>query len=635
MDPRSGVRTRVPAPASGPGVLLFVLGLPLVLALAASTQTLAYRAAFHPALGEPLFALPSDWTHAAWGMAAALAVLGLASLAGRARWGWAPFAVLWGLAAAVALVAVGPVYPLTAGARWTWRAVARGGTDGEAALVAFGGVFLAGLAVASWVAGSARVTAGGTHGTAAWGDGGSLRAKGKEAAGLLLGRVQKTDLRYDGPGHLLTVAPTRAGKGVGAVIPALLSSPDSVVVTDPKGENYAVTAAYRRDVLGHRVVALDPFGLAERLGLPEADQAGALGAYNPLDLVDAASLDAVDDAAMIAEMLVVSDGGGGEGSFWDDEARALLMGLILHVATSERDPARRTLLAVREHLTRSKDDFGTLMKTMEGSAVPAVQRAAHRHEQKADKERSSVVSSAQRHTHFLDSPRMSHVLGGPSVGNARPETLPVDLASIGTERMTVYLIVPPDRLDTFSRWLRLVVACAVTSVSRRPATRGHRVLLLLDEFAQLGAMAPVRRAVSLMAGYGLRVWVFLQDLTQLKALYPRDWETFVANADVVQAFSVTDQTTAEYLSKMAGRTTVFGQSQSSGRSRGKSTSRSAGSSASEQARDLVTPDELRRLDADTELLLARGEDPVLAAKVRYYADRELGPRAAPRPAALS
>ena len=98
---------------------------------------------------------------------------------------------------------------------------------------------------------------------------------------------------------------------------------------------------------------------------------------------------------------------------------------------------------------------------------------------------------------------------------------------------------------------------------------------------------------------------------------------------------MTDQTTAEYLSKMAGRTTVFGQSQSAGRSRGKSTSRSAGSSASEQARDLVTPDELRRLDADTELLLARGEDPVLAAKVRYYADRELGPRAAPRPAALS
>ena len=635
MDPRSGVRTRVPAPSSGPGVLLFVLGLPLVLALAASTQTLAYRAGFHPALGEPLLALPPGWTNAAWGVAATLAVLGLASLAGRARWGWAPFAVLWGLAAAVALVAVGPVYPLTAGARWTWRAVSAGGPNGEAALVAFGGVFLIGLAVASWVTGSARVTAGGTHGTAAWGDGGSLRATGKEAPGLLLGRVRKTDLRYDGPGHLLTVAPTRAGKGVGAVIPALLSTLDSVVVTDPKGENYAVTAAYRRDVLGHRVVALDPFGLAERLGLPEADRAGALGAYNPLDLVDAASLDAVDDAAMIADMLVVSDGGGGEGSFWDDEARALLMGLILHVATSERDPARRTLLTVRAHLTLSKDDFGTLIKTMEGSAVLAVQRAAHRHEQKADKERSSVVSSAQRHTHFLDSPRMSRVLGGPAVGGIGSDSLPVDLTILGTERLTVYLIVPPDRLDTFSRWLRLVVACAVTSVSRQPATKGRRVLLLLDEFAQLGPMAPVRRAVSLMAGYGLRVWIFLQDLTQLKALYPRDWETFVANADVVQAFSVTDQTTAEYLSKMAGRTTVFGQSQSAGRSRGKSTSRSAGSSASEQARDLVTPDELRRLDADTELLLARGEDPVLAAKVRYYADRELGPRAAPRPAALS
>ena len=275
------------------------------------------------------------------------------------------------------------------------------------------------------------------------------------------------------------------------------------------------------------------------------------------------------------------------------------------------------------------------MGKMAGSPLPAVQRAANRLQQKEDRERSGVVSSAQRHTHFLDSARMEHVLGGGDASARGKASLPLSLADLGRGPLTLYLVLPPDRLDTFSRWLRLVIACAVTELARTPPVKGRRVLLLLDEFANLGPMAPVKRAVSLMAGYGIRVWTFLQDLTQLKGLYPKDWETFVANADVIQAFGVTDQTTAEYLSKMTGRTTVFGQSQTAGKSRGKHFSRSAGSSASEQGRDLATPDELRRLGPDEELLLAGREDPVIASKVRYYADRQLRRRAAPVPAALS
>ena len=632
-DPRSPVRTRVPAPSGGPALTAFVLGLPAALALVATTQALAHRARFHPALGEPLAELPADLTWAAWAGAAALVLGALASLRGRARWGWAPFGVLTGLAAPLALLAAGPVYPVDAGARWAWRAVQAGGPDGDLVVLVAGLCFFGGLVAAGAIAGNAKVNASGTHGTASWGDGGPLRSP----TGLLLGRHRGTELRYSGPGHLLTVAPTRAGKGVGAVVPALLETRDSVLVTDPKGENFAVTAAYRRDVLGQRVVALDPFDLADRLGLPADLRRAALGVYNPLDLVDAASPDAVDDAAMIADMLVVPDPGS-PASFWDDEARALLAGLALHVASVAPDRSSRTLLTVRALLTLSPTKFKELMGQMGASPLPAVQRAANRLQQKEDRERSGVVSSAQRHTHFLDSARMEHVLGGSASGSASGSAHAgpaLTLADLGRGPLTLYLVLPPDRLDTFSRWLRLVIACAVAELARTPPVGGRRVLLLLDEFANLGPMAPVKRAVSLMAGYGIRVWTFLQDLTQLKGLYPRDWETFVANADVVQAFSVTDQTTAEYLSKMTGRTTVFGQSQSAGKSRGKHSSRSAGSSASEQGRDLATPDELRRLGPDEQLLLARGEDPVIAAKVRYYADRRLKRRAARVPAALA
>ncbi|MGB3543382.1 type IV secretory system conjugative DNA transfer family protein, partial [Rubrivirga sp.] len=342
---------------------------------------------------------------------------------------------------------------------------------------------------------------------------------------------------------------------------------------------------------------------------------------NPLDLVDSASPDAADDAAMIADMLVVPQKGGAEGSFWDEEAKALLAGLVLYVALS-RIGAERSLPYVRELLTLAPEAFDDLLVTMGGHPDATVQRTSNRLRQKADRERSGVVSSAQSHTHFLDSPRMVTVLGESTFD-------PADLARGG---LSIYLMVPPDRLDTFSRWLRLVVATSLVAVTRaRPMTVGggageSRVLFLLDEFAQLGPMAPVRRAVSLMAGYGVQVWPFLQDLGQLKQTYPKDWETFVANTDVVQAFGTTDQFTAEYLSKMAGTRTVFSHGATTGksRSRGKSRSsgRSEGASMSEHGRPLVMPDELRLMDERDQLLLVRGHRPIQCRKLRFYEDAE-------------
>ena len=365
------------------------------------------------------------------------------------------------------------------------------------------------------------------------------------------------------------------------------------------------------------------------------------GGLNPLGLIGEGSADAADDAAGIAEMLVVEDGGGGDNSFWADEAKALLAGLILHVALSESGE-RRSLLTVRELLTLDAAGFETTMEKMKGSADAVVRRAGNRIEQKHDRERSAVVSTAQSHTHFLDSPRMASVLGrstfDPSALRPGARGLPgghdFEPNAFDAQRpLSVYLLLPPDRLDAFSRWLRLVVATSITALAKLgpiaggapPASR--RALFLLDEFAQLGAMPPVRRAFSLMAGYGVQVWPFLQDLGQLRRLYPKDWESFVANADVLQAFGTTDQFTAEYLSKMAGTATVFDQSAGTGRSRGKHTSRSSNLSSRETSRALVTPDELRRLGRSDQVLLVRGEQPVLARRIAYYDDRVFGARA--------
>lgn len=141
-----------------------------------------------------------------------------------------------------------------------------------------------------------------------------------------------------------------------------------------------------------------------------------------------------------------------------------------------------------------------------------------------------------------------------------------------------------------------------------------------------------------MAGYGVQVWPFLQDLGEFKQTYPKDWETFIANTDVAQAFGTTDQFTAECLLKMTGTRTVFshGATTGKGRSRGKSRSsgRGEGASIREHGRPLVIPDELRLMDGREQLLLVRGRRPLQCRKLRFYEDGEFEGLAASPPGSL-
>lgn len=189
----------------------------------------------------------------------------------------------------------------------------------------------------------------------------------------------------------------------------------------------------------------------------------------------------------------------------------------------------------------------------------------------------------------------------------------------------MFLCLPPDRLDTYARWLRLLVAQAVTDMARSPARPERPVLFLLDEFAALGRLEPVERAMGLMAGYGLQLWPILQDMHQLRALYGERAGTFLSNAGVIQTFGVNDHATADMLSRTIGDTTLEYDTVSTSRGIGWGENRAGPSesvSTHVTARRLVTPDEIMRMPADTLLLLRQGERPLWAGKVRYYAERE-------------
>ncbi|NTG38703.1 type IV secretory system conjugative DNA transfer family protein [Agrobacterium rhizogenes] len=439
-----------------------------------------------------------------------------------------------------------------------------------------------------------------THGSARFATNQEVAPLTRSDTGLLIGRDGKTGklMRYDGPAHLLTMAPTRTGKGVGTIIPNLLTADRSLICIDPKGEN-AKIAGRARQKFGP-VHVLDPFGVT---GLVSA-------AFNPLDTLDPASLDVAEDASTLSDALVFDEPGMAGEAHWNEEAKALIAGLILKIVAVE-SPGRRNLATLREYLTLAPERFAALLKRMQDmdDANGLVARAANRHLGKSDREAAGVLSAAQRHTHFLDSPRMSAVLGRSDFR----------FADLKHRNVSVFLVLPPDRLSTYSRWLRLLVTQSLTDMARDPAKPETPVLYLLDEFAALGHLAPVERAMGLMAGYGVQLWPILQDVHQLRATYGQRAGTFLSNAGVLQVFGVNDHDSARLVSDLLGQETVVFQTMARALDSEKS-----GISYSQQhtARPLLTPDEVRNLPAHGQLLFLAGQRPIVAAKLAYYADPE-------------
>jgi type IV secretion system protein VirD4 len=199
--------------------------------------------------------------------------------------------------------------------------------------------------------------------------------------------------------------------------------------------------------------------------------------YNPLDRLQATGIDLAEDAMTLADALVF-DQNEGE-AHWNEEAKALISGIILYVICHDA-PEHRNLVSVREYLTLAPDNFKALLTVMQDSdgASGLIARAANRFLGKSEREASGVLSGAQRHTHFLDSPRIAQVV----------KDSDFSLADLKDDIATVFLVLPPDRLDTYARWLRLILAQAINDMARSPARPPRPVLFLLDEFAALGRL---------------------------------------------------------------------------------------------------------------------------------------------------
>lgn len=336
----------------------------------------------------------------------------------------------------------------------------------------------------------------------------------------------ETSIRFMPESHLITFAPTGAGKGVGCVIPALLSYPGSAIVIDPKGENFSVTARYRRDQLHQEIIVLDPYKTVASVNV--GDRQIIPASLNPLDLISHWQ-ESIDSSARVLATALVP-GGLLSDPFWDMTATDLLAGLISYVMESKKFPTeRRNLTTVGELLS---DDFDIIAAKAldEETDLSRFTRLSFRNFLNigsADKTHDSILVTTNTYIQNLFTDAISSSIA----------TTSFDISMVATESRpyTIYLVIPPERLASDRNVLRLWISTLVKIIVSRRSNSRSKVLLLLDECAQLGELPELRQVITLLRGYGLVAWMFFQDLSQLIASY-KDWKSILNNCGAFQSF---------------------------------------------------------------------------------------------------
>ena len=500
-----------------------------------------------------------------------------------------------------------PLYPPPAFfVWWYWYDAYAPQVFMEGAYIASAGGFVSiavAIALSVWRAREAKSVS--TYGSARW----ATRCEMTKAGllgddGVVLGKHLNAYLRHDGPEHVLCFAPTRSGKGVGLVVPTLLTWPGSCVVHDIKGENWTLTAGWRERF--GRVALFDPTNPAS-------------SAYNPLLEVRRGPSE-VRDVQNIADILVDPEGALERRNHWEKTSHALLVGAILHVLYAEPD---KTLAGVAAFLSDPKRTIeatlDAMMKTPhlgEAGVHPVVASAGRELLNKSDNERSGVLSTAMSFLGLYRDPVVAEV-------TRRCDWRIADLVQ-GAAPMTLYLVVPPSDISRTKPLIRLLL----NQIGRRLTEelqskhKRHRLLLMLDEFPALGRLDFFESALAFMAGYGVRSFLIAQSLNQIEKAYGQN-NAILDNCHVRVAFSTNDERTAKRVSDSLGTATEIRDSRNYAGHRLSPWLGHLMVSRQESARPLLTPGEVMQLPPDEEVVLVSGVAPIRARKARFYEDPQL------------
>ena len=474
---------------------------------------------------------------------------------------------------------------------------------------------LAAIVGSVWRARQAKLVT--TYGSARWATPRDLKRSGLlRSAGVFLGRAEDAYLRHDGPEHVMAFAPTRSGKGVGLVVPTLLSWTGSAVIHDIKGENWTITAGWRAR-------------FSHCLYVNPTDPRSA--AYNPLLEVRRGTQE-VRDVQNIADVLVDPEGSIEKRNHWEKTSHSLLVGAILHILYSGED---KTLCGVANFLSDPAHPFERTLKLMMTTAHlgprgvhPVVASSAREVLNKSENERSGVLSTAMSFLGLYRDPTVAAV-------TSRCDWRIADLIS-AEHPVSLYLVVPPSDISRTKPLIRLIL----NQIGRRLTesldgsdgiARRHKLLLMLDEFPALGRLDFFESALAFMAGYGLRSFLIAQSLNQIEKAYGPN-NSILDNCHVRVAFASNDERTAKRISDALGTATELRAQRNYAGHRLSPWLGHLMVSRQETARQLVTPGEVMQLPPDDEIVMVSGHPPVRAKKIRFYADPNFTGRQLPAPA---
>ncbi|MGO9047504.1 MAG: type IV secretory system conjugative DNA transfer family protein, partial [Xanthobacteraceae bacterium] len=422
-------------------------------------------------------------------------------------------------------------------------------------------------------------------------------------------------LRDCGPGHVLLVAPTRAGKGVNNMVPTLLAWPHSTLIHDFKGELWELTAGARKE-MGQLCLNFDPAHLRD----------GGIK-FNPLEEVRLRTPHEVADVQNLVQILVDPDGRGfANADHWVAAGMALLTGAILHVLYAEPNKTLRGLIGLlsdpgstieetlQRMMTTEHDPAGVMgWRTSRGAPTRTHQVVAESMRavlNNAEKERSGVISAIVTRLPLFRDPLITEATEYSEfkiddlVNHQRPASL--------------YLTVPWESRDRLRPLMRLMLNQIVRRLTEKLAYKDgrpvsahrRRLLLMLDEFALFGRFAEFAESMNHIAGFGLRACLAVQSLNQIHELYGSN-ESITDNCDTTVRFTPNSIKSAEEISRLVGQTSVRHAHRTE-------SGRGASLSEPEVARPLMTPDEARRMSTDEVLVFARGQRPIRAPMLKYH-----------------
>jgi type IV secretion system protein VirD4 len=485
----------------------------------------------------------------------------------------------------------------------------------EGAYIAASGGFTAvavAIGMSVWRAREAKTAA--TYGSARWATALEIRAAGLATPdGVVLGKFERDYLRHDGPEHVLCFAPTRSGKGVGLVVPTLLTWPGSCIVHDIKGENWNLTSGFR--ACHGRVLLFDPTNSKS-------------AAYNPLLEVRRGEWE-VRDVQNVADVLVDPEGSLERRNHWEKTSHALLVGAILHVLYTEPD---KTLAGVASFLSDPKRPIEVTLRAMMTSAHlgeagphPVIASAARELLNKSENERSGVLSTAMSFLGLYRDPVVAKV-------TRHCDWRIRDLVE-GDRPASLYLVVPPSDISRTKPLVRLILNQIGRRLTEDLHTKGrrHRLLLMLDEFPALGRLDFFESALAFMAGYGLKGFLIAQSLNQIEKAYGAN-NSILDNCHVRVSFATNDERTAKRVSDALGTATEMRAMKNYAGHRLSPWLGHLMVSRQETARPLLTPGEVMQLPPADELVLVSGVPPIRAKKARYYEDIRLTERVLAPPA---